>query len=106
MRLYGDMQREAYPSWFAAVVPIEREADKITGWELGPVPGLLQTEAYARSVIRARRPRDDDEAIERTVQARLERQQILTRPNPPMLWYVLAEATLRHVIGDREVMAE
>jgi hypothetical protein len=87
------------------VVPIEHEADKITGWEIGAVPGLLQTDAYARSVVRARRPRDEEEAIQRTVEARMERQAILTRPKTPMLWYVLAEAVLRHVVGDRDVMA-
>jgi transcriptional regulator with XRE-family HTH domain len=105
-RLYDDLDREAYPTWFAAVIPVEREADKISGWELGPVPGLLQTDRYARSVTRARRPRDDEESIERTVTARMDRQQILARPRPPMLWYVLSEAVLRHVIGDREIMAE
>jgi transcriptional regulator with XRE-family HTH domain len=105
LRLWEDIEREAYPTWFAPVVPIEREADKISGWEIGAVPGLLQTDAYARSVIRVRRPRDDEDAVQRTVEARMERQAILTRPKPPMLWYVLAEAVLRHIVGDQDVMA-
>ena len=74
--------------------------------ELGAVPGLLQTDGYARSVIRARRPQDDEDAIERTVRARMDRQQTLTRPKPPMLWYVVHEGVLRHVIGDRETMGD
>jgi transcriptional regulator with XRE-family HTH domain len=106
LRLYEDMQREAFPTWFAPVVPIEREATGITGWELGAVPGLLQTEDYARALVRARRPHDDDEAIESTVRARMERQAILTRPKPPKVWYVVHEGVLRHVIGDREVMRD
>ncbi len=54
LRLWEDLQREEFPVWFAPIVPIEREATKINGWELGAVPGLLQTEQYARALIRAR----------------------------------------------------
>jgi transcriptional regulator with XRE-family HTH domain len=105
-RLYQDLQRNAYPPFFAPVLPYEREADRISGWSLGGVPGLLQTDRYARSVIRAGRPRDDEESIQRTVDARMERQEILVRPRPPMLWYVMHEGVLRHVVGDQEIMGE
>lgn len=88
------------------VIPFEVAASRIHGWELGAVPGLLQTERYARSVIQARRPQADDAAIERTVTARLERQVILSRDNPPLFWCVLHEGLLRHVVGDREIMGE
>ena len=106
IRLWEDLQRESFPMWFAPVVPIEREADQISGWELGAVPGLLQTEQYARAVIRARRPWDDDEAIERTVRGRTDRQQILARAKSPKLWYVIHEGVLRHVVGDHDVMGD
>lgn len=106
VRLWEDLQREAFPMWFAPVVPIEREADTISGWELGAVPGLLQTEQYARAVIRARRPWDGDEAIERTVSGRMDRQQILAKAKPPKVWYVIHEGVLRHVIGDQDVMSD
>ena len=68
--------------------------------------GLLQTERYARSVIQAGRPQANDATIERTVTARTERQSILSRESPPLLWYVLHEAVLRHVIGDLETTYE
>lgn len=55
-------------------------------------------------MAKARKPQDAEEAIERIVQARMDRQGILSRPNPPMLWYVIHEGALRHVIGDRDVM--
>jgi transcriptional regulator with XRE-family HTH domain len=105
IRHWEDLQREAFPTWFAPIVPIEREAHKITGWELGAVPGLLQTEGYARALIKAGRPHDDEEAIERTVRGRIDRQGILTRPKPPKLTYVIHEGALRHIVGSREVMA-
>jgi transcriptional regulator with XRE-family HTH domain len=99
-------KRAAYPSFFAPVIPLEQEAARIHGWELGAIPGLLQTERYARSVVMARRPQADEAAIERTVAARMERQIILVRDKPPLLWYVVHEGALRHVIGGHEIMGE
>lgn len=104
LRLWEDLQRETFPTWFAPVIPIERESEKISGWELGAVPGLLQTEDYARALIRARRPHDGEEAVERTLRARMERQDILSRPKAPKLWYVLSEGVLRQCTGGAEVM--
>jgi Domain of unknown function (DUF5753) len=99
-------KRAAYPSFFAPVLPFEQEAVRIHGWAVGAVPGLLQTERYARPVIRARQPQAGDAVIERMVTARTERQSILSRESPPLLWYVLHEGVLRHQIGDREIMGE
>jgi hypothetical protein len=67
---------------------------------------MLQTEAYARAVIRAGRPAASDDAVERTVEARIGRQEILSAEARPMLWYVIHEGVLRHVIGSPDVMAE
>jgi transcriptional regulator with XRE-family HTH domain len=105
MTFYELVSREAYPAFFAPVVPFEREAVRIHGWELGSVPGLLQTEDYARALIRVSRPIDSDTAIDRLVAARIERQAILTRDVPPMIWYVVDEAVVRHVIGGPAVMS-
>ena len=66
---------------------------------------MLQTEEYARAVISAGKPRDGSAAIDRAVGARLERQAILAREDPPMLWHVLHEGVLRHVVGGPAVMA-
>jgi len=68
--------QESYPAFFAPVVEFERSAARIHSWDLGAVPGLLQTEAYARAVIRAGRPAASDAAVERTVEARIGRQDI------------------------------
>jgi len=104
MTLQALVAREAYPAFFAPVVPFEREAVRIHGWEPGAIPGLLQTEDYARSLIRVSRPMDSDTAVDRLVAARIERQAILTRDNPPMLWYVIDEGVLRHLTGGPAVM--
>jgi transcriptional regulator with XRE-family HTH domain len=106
LRLWEDLQREEFPTWFAPIVPIEREATKIAAWDPSAVPGLLQTEQYARALIRARRPQDDEEAVESTVRARIDRQGVLTKPKPPLLWHVLHEGALRHVVGGPEVMGD
>jgi transcriptional regulator with XRE-family HTH domain len=96
--------REAYPAFFAPVVPLEREAVRIHGWEPGTVPGLLQTEDYARALIEAGRPRDSRDEIDRLVAVRMERQKIVSSETAPLLWYVLDESALRHVVGGPAVM--
>jgi transcriptional regulator with XRE-family HTH domain len=98
--------QESYPAFFAPVVEFERSAVRIHGWDLGAVPGLLQTAEYARAIVRASRPADSDDAVERTVEARMGRQEILSADHPPMLLYMVHEGVLRHVIGSPDVMAE
>jgi transcriptional regulator with XRE-family HTH domain len=105
-RWQAQVARESYPAFFAPVPAFERDAIRIHGWEIGAVPGLLQTEDYARALIRASRSQDSDDAVERMVTARTERQAILSRENPPAVWYVLDESILHRVIGSRPVMAD
>jgi transcriptional regulator with XRE-family HTH domain len=96
--------REAHPAFFAPVIPFEREAVRIHGWALGAVPGLLQTEDYARVLIKSGRPKDSGDEIDRLVAARMARQDIVTGETAPLLWYVLDESVLRHVVGGSAVM--
>jgi transcriptional regulator with XRE-family HTH domain len=96
--------REAYPAFFAPALPFEREAARIHGWRLGAVPGLLQTEDYARALLRSGRPQDGDHEIDRLVAGRMARQEILAGEAAPLLWYVLDESVLRHVVGGPAVM--
>lgn len=77
---------------------------RIHGWELDAVPALLQTEDYIRSLIRSGHPMDSGDDIDRLVAARLERQEIVASPTPPLLWYVLDESVLGHVVGGAAVM--
>ena len=105
-RVYQDILTEPHPAWFGPRVEYEDIATVITDWEQRGIPGLLQTEAYARAVFRAGRPYDPPEGIEHLVQNRLERQDILTRSRPPKLWAIITEGVLRQLVGGREVMAE
>lgn len=104
--LQGLVAREAYPAFFAPVIPFERDAVRIHGWELGAVPGLLQTESYARALIKSGRPQDSADVIDRLVAARMERQENVLGEDAPLLWYVLDEGALRHVVGGPAVMTE
>jgi transcriptional regulator with XRE-family HTH domain len=98
-------RRDAYPSWFYPVIPFEAKAVRIHAWEPLLVPGLMQTEDYARNLIRVTRPQDSDDAVDRLVSARLERQEILSRDQPPLLWYVLDEGVLHRMVGGPSVMS-
>src|SRR6266567_4736905 len=106
---FADLQelvaREAWPSYFAPVIDAETRATQIHEWELRVVPGLLQTEEYARSVIRAGQPRISPDELERKVTSRLERHTIFAQPSgSPMYWAVIHEGVLRHVVGSPTIM--
>ena len=99
---YGD----ALPDWFRAYVGFESDAAKIVTYQCELVPGLLQTEAYARQVIRAMNPTESAEEVERRVALRMDRQQILDRPEPPQLWAIIGEAVIRRPVGGNQNMTE
>jgi hypothetical protein len=90
----------AFPAWFQRYVELEMEAASIRFFNPRLIPGLLQTEQYARTVLRVGRPHD----LEGLVTLRMERQTILTRKSPPRLWVVLDEGVLRRNIAGVEVM--
>jgi transcriptional regulator with XRE-family HTH domain len=99
-----DRAASQVPRWFRPWVEFEREAEALHIWELSVLPGLLQTEDYARALhnreISVRRGQIDE-----LVAARMERQRILERPEPPMLWIVIDEGVLHRPVGSLEVMS-
>jgi transcriptional regulator with XRE-family HTH domain len=103
-RLHRYVSNETYPSWFREWVEIERDASWLRWMEPLLVPGLLQTEPYARAILGARA--DGGENLDQAVAGRLERQQILHRENPPRLWCVLDEAVLHRSVGGSAVMRD
>jgi hypothetical protein len=98
-RVYEDVVAEPYPAFFGPRVVYENKATTITQFEYRAVPGLHQTRDYARATFRGGKPYATSEAIEKDVDARMERQDILTRDDPPRLWTVIGEGALRQVVG-------
>ncbi|WP_308284258.1 helix-turn-helix domain-containing protein [Streptomyces buecherae] len=90
----------AYPSWFLPIVELEREAKSIRSFQSQIVPGLLQTEEYARVTLASWRP----DNLEDLVAARLTRQALFDRDEPPHTWFILDEQVLRRRIGGPAMM--
>lgn len=95
------------PGWFSMYVSLEGAAGLIRSYEPHFVPGLLQTEDYARAVMLAGSlGRTGPEDVERHVDLRLRRQKLLVREDAPRLWVVMDETVLRRPAGDSRVMRE
>ncbi|WP_327269477.1 helix-turn-helix transcriptional regulator [Streptomyces sp. NBC_01218] len=95
-----------FARYFAAVAELEREATEIRQYGASLIPGLLQTEAYARAVIQAYRPNYRPEDLDDLIVSRLERGQLLSKSTTPIAWTLLDEAALRRRTGGHGVMAE
>ncbi len=90
------------PAWFRPWRDAEQRAVSLRTWEPLLVPGLLQTEEYARAILGASPEADED--LEARLAGRMERQALLDRGRPPMFWVLLDEAVLRRRVGSPEVM--
>ncbi|TCC57518.1 XRE family transcriptional regulator [Kribbella pittospori] len=97
---FGDV----LPSWFHSYLDLEAVAQLIRSYELQFVPGLLQTPEYVRAVVQLGRGLIPAEEIDRRVSLRVNRQQVLTRPDPVRLWAVIDESVLRRPIGGKKAM--
>ncbi|MEV7400910.1 helix-turn-helix transcriptional regulator [Streptomyces sp. NPDC091267] len=92
--------------YFEAARQLEQQATMIREFALSFVPGILQTERYARAVLGTGFPPRSNEERDRHVVTRLERSKILTDQVTPVVWALLDEAVLRRPVGGRKVMAE
>jgi transcriptional regulator with XRE-family HTH domain len=97
---YGD----ALPDAYETLIGFEAEAKAISTWEAQVVPGLLQTDEYAKAVTQADGIYEDPDVLGQRVAVRMARQSVLTRDPPPILSVVLDEAVLRRLIGGRQVL--
>jgi hypothetical protein len=93
------------PNWLEPYVGLEAAASIIRTYQIQLVPGLLQTEGYARALIRQGSAASEEE-IARRGELRVSRQEILRRPDAPQLWAVVDEGALRRPVGSRDVVRE
>lgn len=99
---YGDV----VPEWFDVYIGLEGAASQICSYESELIPGLFQTEDYARALIKARRRDDSDEEIDRRVHLRITRQALVRRAtDPPVIQVALSETILRRPVAGPEVIA-
>lgn len=105
--LWGSLREanrnQGHPGWFTWPEK-EAVARELCWYEPLLVPGLLQTEDYARAVLRGAQPDASDEEIEGQVAARMGRQRVLTKAEPPYLRVVVDEGVLHRTIGSAEIM--
>ncbi|NJQ04898.1 helix-turn-helix domain-containing protein [Streptomyces lonarensis] len=99
-RLHPLVLAYAYPAWFLPYVEMEREAIAIRSFESQVIPGLLQTEEYARAMLSALR----SDMLDDLVTSRISRQQVLAGKGRPRAWFVLDEQVLRRRLGGDNVM--
>jgi hypothetical protein len=94
----------ATPPWFRSWIEHEQHAGTLRIWQPGVFSGLLQTEDYARTIL-AVDPGVTDDQVNARLAARLSRQAILTRDDPPAVWFLVDEAALRRCVGSPDIMA-
>ncbi|MEU3740295.1 helix-turn-helix transcriptional regulator [Streptomyces sp. NPDC032198] len=112
--LAKDSRQQGWWSSFADHIPetmnlmltLEDEAVREDHFSCVYVPGLLQTRSYTAALQQANEMRRSPEEIERLVDIRMRRQEILTRPKAPHLWAILDESVIRRVMGSSEIMSE
>ncbi|MER6273340.1 helix-turn-helix transcriptional regulator [Streptomyces sp900105755] len=98
---------DVLPDWFSLYVSLEGAARVVRSYEPHFLPGLLQTEAYARAVMESGTiGHSDPTAVERHVALRMTRQRLLEQDDPPHLWVIMDETVLRRPAGDAEVMRD
>jgi transcriptional regulator with XRE-family HTH domain len=93
------------PAWAQPYVGLEAAASVIRTYQIQIIPGLLQTEGYARALIR-QGSAATEEQIARRGELRASRQEILRRPDAPQLWVVIDEGALRRPVGSRQVVRD
>jgi transcriptional regulator with XRE-family HTH domain len=95
---------DVVPGWLEHYLDLERAASLIRTYEVAYIPGLLQTADYARAVQRSVHHEAPEAEVERRVELRLRRQQVLHRDDPVRLWAVIDESALRRQVGGTAVM--
>lgn len=96
--------KDGSPRWFRPFAELEADAKAVHYYECQAVPGPFQTREYARAVLGSGWPPSSEQKVERLLEARMARQELLKRDPLPLLWVVVDEGVLRRPIGSREIM--
>lgn len=96
--------RSIYKKYFRMAVDLEADATDIRIYQTEIVHGLLQTEDYMRALFTSNQLRAVDQSVKHSIRARLERQDVLTKPDAPVVTIVLSESGLRRKVGNAKVM--
>lgn len=108
--LFADLlelaQENAVPDYGRVIVGGEEKATRIQVFTSSLVPGILQTEDYARALFQVSQPGASDEKINAVVDIRMRRKRVFAKEDPPFFWAIIDEAALRRPIGGRKCMRE
>ncbi|MFI9719731.1 Scr1 family TA system antitoxin-like transcriptional regulator [Streptomyces sp. NPDC052396] len=99
-RLLSMVHKFTIPQGFRKYLELEGVATLVRRYQPNLMPGLAQTEEYARAIMATGTAKNQDELVA----TRMARQRILTREDPAQVWFILAEAALTQIFGGREVM--
>ncbi|MGW4082744.1 helix-turn-helix domain-containing protein [Streptomyces sp. NPDC004822] len=102
--LKEELARAQYPAYFRDAARLEAKATTLNVYAVYAIPGLLQTEDYARAVFQMQRPLLPDEVIEQRLEARMVRQEIFNRSPAPLMSFVIEEAVLRRPLGGMKTL--
>jgi transcriptional regulator with XRE-family HTH domain len=103
-RTWWSMRRDILPAQLIQFIEYEAAAAVYRGFQPLLVPGLLQTEEYARTVIHKFGPGQPLERLDSMVEVRMKRQELLDRADQPTLHFILDEAAIRRSVGGKTVM--
>ncbi|GAA1513785.1 helix-turn-helix transcriptional regulator [Sphaerisporangium rubeum] len=103
LRMWDECRADGVQLWFIPWLEAELKATTLHSWQHSLVPGLLQTPDYARTLFQGE-PQFQRSKLDQAVTARLDRQTIFEREDPPMMWAVLDEVVLQRPIGGASVM--
>ncbi|MFC3998797.1 helix-turn-helix domain-containing protein [Nocardiopsis sediminis] len=106
-RLWQQLAEQRHvPEWFRDVLVLELHASEIREYEPGVIPGLLQTPAYSRTLIKARCPTATPEEVEEMVRTRTARLPTILKGGRPLLWFIVKEGVFSRTVGDESIMRE
>ncbi|MGH3622864.1 MAG: helix-turn-helix domain-containing protein [Sciscionella sp.] len=96
--------RSQYPKYFRVAVDLEADASMINSYQTEVIHGLLQTEEYMRALFTDAKARAADQTTDNLIKSRLERQQVLTRPDAPVITIIQSESCIRRMVGNHKIM--